>query len=118
MTESSQTAGAALSIRLLVKFLQKIPLVPHPGPKTRHTHTCCVYLDDVAVGVFGVSADSNTEERLSSVRTRNHLQNLHEVLLLPGTRQVPAPNLPTRTRTFYAILGEVHITSSTFFKLP
>ena len=51
------------------------------------------YLDDVAIGVFGVGADSNAEERQSSVWTRNHLQDLHEVLLLPGTRHVPAADL-------------------------
>lgn len=54
---------------------------------------CPFYLDDVAVRVFGIGTDSDTEERLSSVRTGNHLQNLHEVVLLPGTRHVPAADL-------------------------
>lgn len=62
-----------------------------------------VYLYDVAVGVFRISTDSDTEERLSSVRTRNHLQNLHKVLLLPGTRHVPAPDLQTQTAQVFII---------------
>lgn len=58
-----------------------------------------VYLDDVAVGVFGVSTDSDTEERLSSVWTRNHFENLHEVLFLPWTCHVPAPDLQAETES-------------------
>lgn len=56
-----------------------------------------VYLDDIAVGVFRISADPDTKERLSSVRTRNHLENLHEVILVPWTGNVPAPDLQVQS---------------------
>lgn len=54
-----------------------------------------LHLNDVAVGVFGIGADSDAEERLTSVRTGDHLQNIHEVVFVPGARHVPASNLHT-----------------------
>lgn len=56
-----------------------------------------VYLNYVAVGVFGIGADPDTKERLGSVRTRNHLQNIHEVVLVPRTSNVPASDLQVQS---------------------
>lgn len=63
-----------------------------------------VYLDDIAVGVLGISVDSDTEEGLSSVGTRDSLQNLHEVLLLPRTRHVPAADLKKNNTQFFSYI--------------
>lgn len=65
-------------------------------PVTTRVRLILVHLNHVAVGVFGVGADSHTEKRLRSVRPRYHLQDLHEVVFVPGTRHVPAPYLNTQ----------------------
>lgn len=67
------------------------------GPSKIYLDDGKIYLDDVAVGVFWISTDSDTKERLSSVRTRNHFQNLHEVVLVPRICNAPTPDLQVQS---------------------
>lgn len=54
------------------------------------------YLDDVAVRVFGVSADKHGEERWGAVVGWHHAQNFLEVVLVPVSSQGPSSYLKQR----------------------
>lgn len=51
------------------------------------------YLNDVAVGTLGVGAHVDREKGGGPVGPRHHLQNLHEVALVPGPGDIPPANL-------------------------
>lgn len=51
------------------------------------------HLDDVAAGVLGVCADKHGEERGDAVISGDGEQRLLEVLLIPGSSDVPATKL-------------------------
>lgn len=51
------------------------------------------YLDNIAVRTLGVGTDIDSEEGGGSVGPCYCLQHFHEVILLPGPRDVPTTNL-------------------------
>lgn len=48
------------------------------------------YLNDVTVGVFGISADVDGEEWVGSVVGYDGLEHILKIVLVPGSANVPA----------------------------